>query len=110
MTKNSEKNPPSAGERLSAAIRGEFELAEHELVLLAEAAKTLDTCVLLQELVDRGGLLAPTNAGERAAPALVELRAQRLTLARLLAAMRIPVDEQERTQRRGPRGVYGVAK
>ena len=51
--------------------------------------------------------------GRRAHPALVEARQQRIALARLLAALRLPAGEEEagdrRPQRRmGVRGVYGV--
>ncbi len=53
--------------------------------------------------------------GDRANPAAVEARQQRIALARLLAALRLPAGEEDdrqagaRAQRRvGVRGVYGV--
>ncbi len=54
--------------------------------------------------------------GDRANPALVELRQQRILLARLIVALRVPLGEAEdmvakgpaRTQRRGARGVYAI--
>jgi hypothetical protein len=56
-----------------------------------------------------------TEAGTRTHPAVIEARQQRLTLARLLAALRLPAgDEQDvqpnrRPQRRsGARGVYAM--
>jgi hypothetical protein len=58
-------------------------------------------------LVDRDG---PVVAG-RAHPALVELRQQRITLARLIVALRVPLGEQEgraRSQYRGLRGAYAI--
>jgi len=106
------KRSLTPGERLSAAVLGEFELLEHELVLLEEAARTLDLCASLQAVVDADGPLMPTRAGVRAHPAAVELRQQRITLARLLAVLRIPWGEEgegARVQRRAVRGVYGVA-
>jgi len=63
----------------------------------------------LQALVDTEG---PIVEG-RAHPALVELRQQRILLARLVVALRVPMGEQDdespqRPQYRGTRGVYGI--
>jgi hypothetical protein len=98
-----------AGRRLWKAILAEFELAEHEMALLQQAVRVADTCEDLQAVVDAEGPLV----GGRTHPALVELRAQRLLLARLVVALRVPLGDQEdaqpgRTQRRGIRGVYGI--
>lgn len=53
--------------------------------------------------------------GTKAHPAAVEARAQKIALARLLAALRLPAGAEDdqasgrRPQRRsGPRGVYGI--
>ena len=106
-----------AGRRLWRAILSEFELAEHERQLLVQAVRTADLCEDLQATVDREGVLL----GGRAHPAAVELRAQRVLLARLIVALRVPLGEQEdeempaqtpqrgqRTQRRGVRGFYSI--
>lgn len=102
----------SAGQRLSRALKATYELNTHELVLLEEAAHTLDLCIALQAALDEDGPLMPTRAGVRAHPAAVELRQQRITLARLLAALRVPEGDEEasatRQSRRGPRGVHLV--
>lgn len=107
---------PEAPQRRSEALRTElidsFELGIHELVLLDEACRTLDTCDELAEVVDADGLVVAGNGGvPKVHPALVELRHQRTTLARLLVALRVPFDEDSvggegRSQRRGIRGVY----
>jgi hypothetical protein len=95
-------------------VLGEFELAEHELALLRQAVHVADTCEALQGVVDTKGELSMSRLGEtRAHPALVELRAQQLLLARLIVALRVPLGDQEespagRPQRRGIRGVYGL--
>jgi hypothetical protein len=89
-----------------------FELDEHELALLRQAARTADLCDALQAIVDVEG---PIVDG-RAHPAVVELRQQRIVLARLIVALRVPLGDQEdaatsaagRLQRRGLRGVYGI--
>ncbi|MEO8697088.1 MAG: hypothetical protein ABI658_26500 [Acidimicrobiales bacterium] len=100
-----------AGSKLYEAITEEFDLDVHELALLAAACHTADTCSRLQAVVDAEGELVHVRGEVRAHPALVELRAQRILLARLLVALRVPLGESEsgeRTQRRGIRGVYGI--
>ncbi len=100
----------SAGRRLWRAVVVDFDLAEHELTLLREAVFVADVCDRLQQLVHEDG---PMVEG-RANPALVELRMQRILLARLLVALRVPIGDAEdaesgdRLQRRGLRGVYGI--
>lgn len=108
MAESAPKGSGPAGRRLWRAVVEAFDLAEHELVLLRQAAHVADVCSELQATVDREGLLA---AG-RAHPGLVELRLQRILLARLVVALRVPLgdedDAPERTQYRGTRGVYGI--
>lgn len=102
-----------AGAKLWRAVLEEYELEEHELLLLREAVRTVDTLDLLDARVRKDGPLLSSSQGERAHPALTEARQQRIALARLLAALRLPAGEEEagdrRPQRRvGVRGVYGV--
>ena len=103
----------TAGRRLWRAVVDEYDLSEQELTLLRQAACTADLADRLQTVVDEEGpMVSAKDDGTRAHPALVELRQQRITLARLLVALRVPIgDEEDRTQRRGIRGVYrgGVA-
>jgi hypothetical protein len=61
----------------------QFELDEHELAILREACRTVDSIDALQAVVDRDGVLNTSPQGVRAHPALVELRAQRLCFAKL---------------------------
>jgi hypothetical protein len=104
-----------AGKRLWRAVTSDFELGEHEMVLLRQAVRVADICEALQAVVDREGALTTTRLGEtRAHPALVELRNQRILLARLIVCLRVPLGDAEdspagRAQRRGLRGVYGLA-
>jgi hypothetical protein len=101
------KGTKAAGRRLWRSVLEEFELAEHELTLLRQAVATADLAETLQASVDREG---PVVAG-RTNPALVELRQQRILLARLIVALRVPIGDAEdggRSQRRGLRGVYGL--
>ena len=115
MPRPSKKPPQTPGERLFAAVTEAYALDEHELVLLHEAGRTADLCADLQAVLDEAdGPLMSTRAGVRAHPAAVELRQQRVTLARLLVARRVPAGEEEasgpsRLPVRGPRGFYGKA-
>ncbi|MGY1633059.1 hypothetical protein ACI784_15260 [Geodermatophilus sp. SYSU D01186] len=110
------KTPPGtgpAGAKLWRTVLAEYELEEHELLLLREMVRTVDTLDALEARVAADGVLLGSSQGERAHPALVEARQQRITLARLQAALRLPAGEDEggerRPQRRmGVRGVYGV--
>jgi hypothetical protein len=97
------------------SVLADFELGEHELVLLRQAVGVADTCDRLKAVVAAEGELTTSRLGEiKAHPALVELRAQQLLLARLIVALRVPLGDQEdagslpRSQRRGLRGVYGL--
>ena len=95
------------GRRLWEAISREFQLEEHELVLLRQAVRVADTCTDLQAMLDRDGLLVR----DRIHPASVELRQQRLLLGRLIVALRVPSEDTggegaPRTQYRGLRGPY----
>jgi hypothetical protein len=101
----------AAGRRLWASVTAEFDLAEHELALLRQAAHTADLCDELQAGVERDGpILASTSGRERTHPALVELRNQRLLLARLVAMLRVPLGDEDSGrlagQVRAIRGVY----
>jgi hypothetical protein len=95
----------SRGEALKAAVLDVLDLDAHELALLDEAGRVADRLDALEAALARDGLLLPDR---RPHPALVEARQQAITLARLIAALRLPDDigAAERPQRRGPRGVY----
>ena len=98
-----------AGQRLWQAIAADFELGEHELVLLREAAATADQIDQLQAVIVSEGPMVDSPQGRRTHPAVIETRQQRITLARLLAALRIPMEDEEDVERkpvRAPRGVY----
>ncbi len=114
--------PPKAakaeGRRLWRAVLADYELEEHELALLRQAVAAADHCTALRDIVEQDGPIVASPQGDKAHPALVELRQQQVTLARLLAALRVPLGEEgsgaktspsPRLQRRsGARGVYGI--
>lgn len=90
---------------------------KHELALLVEAARTIDLLDLLDASVRDGGPIVNSPQGRKANPTAVEARQQWIALARLLAALRLPLGEEgdqqagARPQRHsGVRGVYGVRR
>ena len=98
---------------------GDFALDEHERRLLVEACRVADTCEDLQAVVAGEGPLTKTRLGEvKTHPAVIELRNQRILLARLIVALRVPLGADEehpsktspvrRAPRRAVRGMYGV--
>lgn len=106
-----------AGKRLWRAVLADFELAEHELVLLRQAVRVADLCDQLQAVVEAEGPVLRVDGQPRTHPAVVELRQQRIVLARLVVALRVPLGDQEqdageatRLQRRGTRGFYAVGE
>lgn len=114
MAQETPRTPPGlakTGRALWRAVLTDYELDEHELTILRECCRTADSLDALQALLEAEGYMSETSQGPRVHPALVELRQQRVTFARLLTALRIPTgDDTGRTQHRGtPRGVYGIA-
>jgi hypothetical protein len=90
----------------------EYDLERHEELLLIEACRTVDLLDRLAATVAADGHMVDAKVH----PAAVEMRQQRIALARLLAALRLPAGEDgdlqagaRRPQRRvGARGVYGI--
>lgn len=98
-----------SGRALWRAVVADFDLEEHERALLHEAARTRDLCDALQAQLDADGLMSESSQGVRVHPAAVELRQQRIVLARLLAALNVPSGEDETApQYRSPRGVHMI--
>jgi len=102
----------AAGRRLWSSVVEEFDLEEHELALLREATRTVDLLDEVDATVRRDGAVIVTAEGHpRAHPAAIEARQQRVTLARVLAALRMPSGDEpaSRPQRRvGVRGTYAT--
>lgn len=97
------------GRKLWAAVVGDFELAEHELSLLEEAARCRDRIDQLRTQVDTDGVMIPSSQGSRLHPAIAEVRQQQLALARLLASLQVPgLEEDSLPPSRGVRGVYSL--
>jgi hypothetical protein len=90
------------GRRLWTAVTAVYVLTEHEQALLKQASRTVDTLNALDLVIAGDGLLVDG----RPHAAVVEARQQRIVLARLLAALRLPDETGQQPQRRGVRGVY----
>ncbi len=97
-----------------------YELEAHESELLLAACRTADQLAGLATIIAVEGLLESSPQGLKAHPAVVEHRQLSMTLARLLAALRLPagLDEgmgagdrrpQRRMGARGPQRLGGVA-
>lgn len=106
----------ASGKRLWASVLADYELEEHEMAMLREAVRTVDLLDELDKVVQDDGAVISSPQGVKAHPAAVEARQQRIALARLLAAMRLPAGEEgdeagspRRPQRRvGFRRPYGI--
>lgn len=118
MVVDKAKAPPglrARGRALWASVVDVYDLDEHELALLVEIVRTVDLLEVLDARVRAEGPLVDSPQGLKAHPAAVEARQQRIALARLLAALRMPLGDEEdaqpgrRPQRRvGVRGTYGI--
>jgi len=105
----------AAAKRLWASVVDDYELEPHEMVLLAQACRTVSLLDHLDAEVRRDGAMVESPQGRKAHPAAVEARQQSIALARIVAALRLPMgsdgDQQAgaRPPRRvGARGVYGI--
>ncbi|NYJ06591.1 hypothetical protein [Petropleomorpha daqingensis] len=116
MTTNTPPRPPkelaARGRALWRSVLTKYELEEHELALLMQACRTADRLDDIAAALVGQPLTVDNFRGDPVAhPLLNEQRQQSMTLARLLASLRIPTGDAEadgRPQRRGgARGTYG---
>jgi hypothetical protein len=105
------KGTGPGGAKLWRETLSRYCFEEHELRMLREAVRTTDELDALAAVVAAEGV----TIGAKVHPALIEARQLRLVLARLIAALRIPNEDDDhstggrRPQRRGgPRGIYAV--
>lgn len=101
----------TSGKRLWRAVLGPYALDEHELLLLRQACRVVDTLDRLAEEGARHPITVTNIKGDEVPhPTLGESRQQAIVLARLLTTLRLPSGKEGvRPQRRGgARGAYGV--
>jgi hypothetical protein len=106
-----EVKPPTgtkaAGRRLWRSVTEDYDLTPAELAILGQAARVADVLDQLAAIIDAGPLIDAETG--RTASAVGEFRQQSITLARLIAALRLPDGAGAvRAQRRGTRGVYAL--
>src|SRR5687768_10599511 len=96
VRKAPEKPPAGLGAEalaLWSSVVDVYDLEEHERTLLVQAVRTVDLLAKLDIELRRDGVLIESPQGMKAHPAATEARQQRITLARLLAALRLPAGE-----------------
>jgi len=104
----------ATGHRLWTSALADYEFDVHEELLLLQACRCADRLDRLATEADASPVTVVNAKGDQVAhPALTESRQQSITLARLLAALRMPSGVEGgqlvRPQRRGgARGAYGV--
>lgn len=104
------KGLESGGRRLWRSVVADFELHQAELDVLERACRSCDYVRRLDRVVARDGLGDPSDPSH-VHPALVESRLQSQVLARLIALLRLPDENDVRPQRRGGfRGPYRKAR
>lgn len=86
------KGSGPGGRALWRSILVDFRLDQHELTLLREAVRVTDRLDALAVVIAAQGVMDPETG--KAHPALVEARQQEITLARLLAVLRMPTGEE----------------
>ncbi|TVL91936.1 hypothetical protein [Streptomyces sp. SAJ15] len=85
-----------AGRRLWREIQSGYELDADECALLVEACRTADELQALHEAIGAGPVVVPGSRGQpKVSPLFAEARAHRLALARLLAELALPGEDQE---------------
>lgn len=80
----------SGGRRLWRCVTSDFELDETAAEQLAQACYTVDLLADLRAEVAESGLKVDSPQGVRVSPFVVEMRQQRLLLARLIAGLGLP--------------------
>lgn len=101
----------ASGKSLWSSVLDEYELDRHEELVLLQACRCVDRLDELATEAASGPVTVENKRGDLVPhPAITESRQQSLTLARLLASLRLPAGEEAgRPQRRGgARGSYGV--
>ena len=97
-----------AGRKLWRSVVADYELDEHESVLLTQACRTVAVIERLQAQLDAADVLDDRYNG-RVNPLLPELRQQRLALTRMLKELKVPsADGQPKRQRRRWPNGYGI--
>lgn len=101
----------TAGRQLWGSVTRDYDIEEHERLLLVEACRVADRLdAIATELVAAPLTMTNFKGDPCSHPLLVEARQQGIVFSRLLASLRLPSgdeDDPSRPQRRGgARGTY----
>ena len=91
------------------AVVREFDLDEHERVLLSALVRQADRLDQLEALIADEGLTVSGHGTVKMHPAVVEARQTAIAIARIAACLRLPAGEEDgdsQQRRAGVRGVY----
>ncbi|MDV9170933.1 hypothetical protein R6V09_12405 [Streptomyces sp. W16] len=99
-----------SGARLWSSVADAFELRVDEQLLLLQACRSADLLDALAVQTAAGPLTVVNAKGDQVtAPWITEHRQQSQNLARMIASLRLPDEEDVRPQRRGAaRRSYGI--
>ena len=97
------------GLRLWNRVLADYEMAEHEEAVLLQACRIVDVLDRLQLQIDTHELVIESPQGSKVNPAVVEFRQQAVTLAKCMASLRIPLDDEQKIDRQAQQRV-GVRK
>ena len=94
----SKPKPPTglgpAGRKLWNDLAGAFDLEDHELPMLAAAARQADDISALEKAIARDGVTVEGSAGQpRLNGAVSEVRQGRLALAKILGSVAWPTED-----------------
>ncbi|WP_411733479.1 terminase [Paeniglutamicibacter sp.] len=92
-------NLNAGGKKMWRSVVEDYDLGPHELTLLLQVVRAVDALDALESVVRAEGVTVTTPQGVKAHPALVESRMQAITLAKLVASLRLPLEEDEEAGR-----------
>lgn len=84
-----------AGGELWRLVQNDYELSGAEETQLLEACFVRDQIAALRQQLATDGTMLGSSQGMRLHPAIAEIRAQQLTLARLLATLQLPAPAED---------------
>lgn len=107
---NSPEGLDASGLELWDSVAAEFDLDHREMIELEEACRVRDTIAVLRAQLAQDGTMIASSQGSRLHPVIAEIRSQQLTLARLLATLKMPaLEDDDLPASTGARGVYALA-
>ncbi|OCB52978.1 hypothetical protein A5722_25520 [Mycobacterium vulneris] len=80
----------AGGRRLWSAVTTDFDVDESSAAVLAEACYTVDLLAVLRAKLAETPSIIEGSQGPRTHPLIVEVRMQRLALAKLIAGIGLP--------------------